>query len=64
MGARTFTLTRLRVFLIVAVTLLASTQAFGREGSFTGKLVAIADGDTIEVMHNVKTEKVRLPSEE
>src|SRR4051795_3421063 len=43
-----------RLFLLVAVaaTLLAA--------DFTGKVVAITDGDTIKVMHDGVAEKIRL----
>jgi endonuclease YncB( thermonuclease family) len=39
-------------FLLWAVPLLA--------GAFTGRLVKVLDGDTVEVMHNGKAERIRL----
>ena len=53
-----FTLTRPRI-LLFAVALLTAIPAFAQE-SFTGRVVAITDGDTIQVMHNGKPEKIRL----
>lgn len=40
--------------------LLLCTRAFGLAEDFSGKVVAILDGDTIEVMHLGRAEKVRL----
>jgi endonuclease YncB( thermonuclease family) len=39
--------------------LLVTTIAHAQD-SFTGKVVSVTDGDTIQVMHNGKGQKVRL----
>lgn len=44
------------IFCIFSVLLATGTYA----DSFTGKVVAITDGDTVQVMHNGKAEKIRL----
>ncbi len=42
----------------VAIALLATTPLFA--ATFSGKVIGIADGDTIRVMHNGMAERVRL----
>src|ERR1035437_10116413 len=44
-----------RLFLLAA---LASTALYAED--FAGKVVAISDGDTIRVMHNGASERIRL----
>jgi micrococcal nuclease len=45
------------VILLIALCLLPG-QVYA--ASFTGKLVKVLDGDTVEVMHNGKAERIRL----
>jgi len=45
------------VFFLLAILTLAS---FAQAEIFSGKVVGILDGDTIEVMHGGKPERVRL----
>ncbi len=48
---------RLRVILLCLVVLFTTLpDAF----SFTGKVVSVLDGDTIEVLHDGKAERIRL----
>ena len=44
-----------RLFLLAAV---AAAALYAED--FTGKVVAITDGDTIKVMHNGASERIRL----
>jgi micrococcal nuclease len=44
-----------RLFLLAAVAAVALWAE-----DFTGKVVAITDGDTIKVMHNGAAERIRL----
>jgi endonuclease YncB( thermonuclease family) len=46
------------VVLLFLFLSLLSGQAYA--ASFTGKLVKVLDGDTIEVLHNDKAERIRL----
>lgn len=48
--------------LIVVLFLMALLLPFGQTyaETFTGKLVRVLDGDTVEVIHNGKAERVRL----
>lgn len=46
----------LRVALVCLCLLFGHTQAF----SFTGEVVGVLDGDTIEVLHNGKAQRIRL----
>src|SRR5271157_4345740 len=47
--------------LLWALTLATFLTPAGIAGeSFTGKVVAISDGDTIRVMHNGRAERIRL----
>lgn len=46
-------------FLILVATLFAFARVQG-EAEFQGKVVGVADGDTISVMHEGKAEKIRL----
>jgi micrococcal nuclease len=47
---------RRRITFLVLLLLLNRAEAF----SFTGEVVSVLDGDTIEVMHNGKAQRVRL----
>jgi micrococcal nuclease len=50
-----------RIFLPVFVCLLLSIPLFSlAAGTFTGKVVAVSDGDTIKVMRKDRAVKVRL----
>jgi endonuclease YncB( thermonuclease family) len=53
---RTFT-PRYAVPLLALLLVTAIAQA---QESFTGKVVSVTDGDTIQVMHNGRAEKIRL----
>jgi len=44
--------------LLLIFLLLFTVQA--NAASFTGKLVKVLDGDTVEVMHDGKAERIRL----
>ena len=44
--------------VIIASVLMACVPASA--GDFNGLVVGVSDGDTIHVMHNGRTEKVRL----
>jgi micrococcal nuclease len=46
--------------LIVLSTLLCLITGQAYAASFTGKLVKVLDGDTVEVMHEGKAERIRL----
>lgn len=46
------------LILLVAVLLLSPLQV--QASTFTGKLVKVLDGDTVEVMHDGKAERIRL----
>ncbi|UVT21139.1 MAG: thermonuclease family protein [Nitrospira sp.] len=46
----------MKTALILAFLHCTAIAAF----SFTGQVVAIVDGDTIEVLHNLKAERIRL----
>lgn len=46
--------------LSIAILILLYTSTALAQGSFSGKVVAISDGDTIQVMHEGKPEKIRL----
>jgi endonuclease YncB( thermonuclease family) len=52
-------LKRLRIFPLAALVFLATIHAYPQE-SFTGKVVSVTDGDTIQVMHNGRAKKIRL----
>src|SRR5712691_7992763 len=50
-----------RLFLgltLVTLTTFSPIPSFATD--FTGRVVGVADGDTIKVMHNGKAEKIRL----
>ena len=54
-----------RLLAAIAIVALVSSVVFAQDaakqsGTFTGKVVAVLDGDTIEVMHGGRAEKVRL----
>jgi endonuclease YncB( thermonuclease family) len=46
------------LLLLIAVLSLLPEFAIGTD--FTGPVVSVLDGDTIEVLHNTKPERVRL----
>jgi len=46
------------ITLLLMFLLLITGQA--NASSFTGKLVKVLDGDTVEVLHNGKAERIRL----
>ena len=46
------------ITLLLMFLLLVTGQA--NASSFTGKLVKVLDGDTVEVLHNGKAERIRL----
>lgn len=43
---------------VLSLWLLLVSQVYG--ASFTGKLVKVLDGDTVEVLHDGKAERIRL----
>lgn len=45
--------------LILSAVLLLDSQVFASE--FTGQVVSILDGDTIEILHEGHPERIRLP---
>jgi len=45
------------VISVLLSTLLVATAAFA---DFTGPVVSVLDGDNIEVLHNTRTERIRL----
>jgi endonuclease YncB( thermonuclease family) len=49
---------RLHIFLLA--TFLLGLVPYTQAASFTVKLVKVIDGDTIEIMHDGKAERVRL----
>lgn len=49
-----------RAALFLACTFLPIHLAFGQDQRFEGKVVGVADGDTITVLHGRKSEKIRL----
>lgn len=51
-----YLLTSVFVFVFLFLLSVAQVQA----ESFTGKLVKVLDGDTVEVMHDGKAERIRL----
>ena len=48
-----------KLVFILAFYVLSISLALA-EGSFSGKVVTVSDGDTIQVMHDGKAEKIRL----
>ena len=44
------------VILVVVVILFSALPAF----SFTGEVVGVIDGDTLDVLHNRKAQRIRL----
>lgn len=46
--------------IVVSLLLVSLTAANSFAASFQGVLVKVSDGDTVQVMHNGKSEKVRL----
>jgi micrococcal nuclease len=49
-----------RRFLALVFPILLFTPSVDAAFPFTGKVVAVLDGDTIEVLHNGKAERIRL----
>ncbi|MBX3319809.1 MAG: thermonuclease family protein [Nitrospira sp.] len=49
-----------RRFLVLLLSILVFTPAVEAAFPFTGKVVAVLDGDTIEVLHHGKAERIRL----
>lgn len=49
-----------RRFLALLLLILLVTPSVEAAFPFTGKVVAVLDGDTIEVLHNGKAERIRL----
>jgi endonuclease YncB( thermonuclease family) len=49
---------RLSVIVFVTITCLLNSNIFA--ANFTGKIVKVLDGDTVEVLHDGKAERVRL----
>ena len=49
-----------RRFLALLFSILLVTPSVEAAFPFTGKVVAVLDGDTIEVLHNGKAERIRL----
>jgi endonuclease YncB( thermonuclease family) len=49
-----------KVLHVLLFLQLLVSPVFGNVTSFTGKVVKVSDGDTIQVMHEGKAEKVRL----
>ena len=47
----------MRIYLLITFLLIPS---YVYAASFTGQVVSVSDGDTIQVMHNGKAEKIRL----
>ncbi len=52
--------TKISLIAISALFLMVLFSGWLHASSFTGKLVKVIDGDTVEVMHNGKAERVRL----
>ena len=51
----------LLLFVLLAISLpLISQAAYSQTATFTGKVVGVADGDTISVMRGSRAVKVRL----
>ena len=46
------------VAVLLTLLCLSAPQAYAE--SFTGKLVKVLDGDTVEVLHDGKAERIRL----
>lgn len=49
-----------KVLHVLLLLQLLGLPTFAHAMSFTGKVVKVSDGDTIQVMHEGKAEKVRL----
>lgn len=50
----------MRLHIIFLLTFLLGLAPYTQAASFTGKLVKVIDGDTVEVMHDGKVERIRL----
>jgi endonuclease YncB( thermonuclease family) len=48
------------MLILAAVFAFFFLSTLGFAGDFTGSVVAILDGDTIEVLHNSRAERIRL----
>lgn len=49
-----------KIFVILLFLQLLVAPVFADAKSFSGKVVKVSDGDTIQVMHDGKAEKIRL----
>jgi len=45
---------------LAVCVLLSGTAVFASTTDFTGPVVSVLDGDTIEVLHNNRAERIRL----
>lgn len=50
----------MKLFWSVVLLIFLSLPSFSVASDFSGRVVAILDGDTIEVLHNGKAERIRL----
>jgi micrococcal nuclease len=50
----------LRLFRLLAVVLLIISGLAAGGDTFTGRVVAVVDGDTIKVMHDGRAERIRI----
>lgn len=48
----------LRTHLVLVLSLLAASPSLA--ANFTGNVIGVLDGDTIEVLHNLHPERIRL----
>jgi endonuclease YncB( thermonuclease family) len=46
---------------LIALALFLSLLSIAQAADFTGPVVAVLDGDTIEVLHNTHPERIRPP---
>lgn len=46
--------------ILSLLAILLFLAPYAQSASFTGKLVKVLDGDTVEVMHDGKAERIRL----
>ena len=49
-----------KIFRVLLLFQLLVTPAIASDKTFSGKVVKVSDGDTIQVMHEGKAEKIRL----
>src|SRR5688572_9540416 len=50
----------MKLFWSLSILSLIFLPSFGEATAFSGRVVAILDGDTIEVLHTGKAERIRL----